>query len=172
MISFPIAVLIMLGILILIVVIFFLPKNIAARVSALILALGLVFTGLALWLSASTEDRRIKEKDIEKSNEYWMNVFKTFIETPSLAPMYQKIYGTDIPVNEHAMFSIMMQEVEAIVAAAGTMPISDSWENTIRRWISHPSFPLYWEQNKDQYSEETEDYINFLLKKKYPMIRI
>lgn len=165
MLTVPIIVLVILGILILLVIIFVLPPSISGKIAGIGVAIGLILTGIGLWLSADTESRRTREQDVDKSNEYAMNIYKTFIQTPSLTPMYTQIYGNSIPPNEHAMYSIMMQEVEAIIAISETIPISKSWENTIRRWISPPSFLIYWPQNKDQYEYETQNYIDFLLRK-------
>src|ERR1700719_2351186 len=102
MVSAPAIILIVVGILILVVLILVLPKSIAGRISGAAIALGLILTGIGLWMTASTEARTIQEHDIEKSNEYSIDIYKTFLQIPSLAPMYEQIYGNEIPSREHA----------------------------------------------------------------------
>lgn len=154
---------------ILVLIVLILPANIVAKLSGLAVAVGLIFTGYTLYLNTQAQRKEEKRREIDRTHKYWGDVYGRFIDYPELEPMYRQIHMDNIPVNESAMFSMMMQVVEDIIESeeAGIYRMSLSWENTVKRWISHPDFRTYWVHNKSHFSGVTQEVIDSLIRRVY-----
>lgn len=149
----------------LVVVIFLLPVSISAKLSNIATGVGILFAGYGVYATMQAEKKQSKLNEIKLNDEYWNRIFTLFIENESLNNMYEQIYGDSIPPEEYAMFFLMMQTVENIIegAANNITRIDSEWIATIRKWISHPQFPIFWRQNASQFSPGTQIIIQQLL---------
>lgn len=143
------------------IVFLFLPLPWVNRVGKIGIAIGIIFTAFSLWLTSRTRDEERKKYMEGMDNEYWGRIFGMFVSEPKLANMHRQIYGTSIPVTEHSMFSIMMQTVETVTEQAERLgKVKPYWVEAVKRWTSHPMFPAFWKENKDQYAYDTQMFIN------------
>lgn len=149
--------------LILLVVILILPEGIVNKISSVAVAIGILFTAYTLWHDSDNEKKAARQREIDNNNEYWNKIYTLFITEPKLASMHNEIFGNNLPTNEHAMFSIMMQTVESI-AESDEEILESSWIHTIRRWISHPMFKIFWKENMYDYTEKTRYLISSVMK--------
>lgn len=150
---------------IIIAIVLILPSNIGSRIATTMVALGVIFTGYGLYLNAKATKREIAKEDIDRTYNYWNNIFTLFIENPSLENIHHEIYGTSIPVKEHAMFSLMAQTVEGLTEAEreGIVSLDPSWKESIEKWVHHPLFPIFWTENREEYTIYTRNYIDNIL---------
>lgn len=126
----------------------------------------MIFTAYSLYTATQDQKRDTKRRQIDRDNDYWMRIFSTFVMNPNLREMHKEIYGDSIPVNEHSMFSMMMQVVENIAEGHqyNISRMDDSWRAAIYRWVQHPLFPTYWRENRNEFSYEAQAIIDSIIR--------
>lgn len=157
----PWIVLIVVAMLILIVVLI-LPTSIVDKLSGVAVGIGMTFTAYSLYITVKEQQRVVRRRRIDRDNDYWMKIFTTFMSQPSLDKMHGEIYGNSISTDEHTMFSMMMQVVDNILEEPDydIDDIDKPWTSSIKKWISHPMFPVFWRNNKDEFSYNTQVFID------------
>ncbi len=136
-----------------IVIILLLPEKIVSKISSVAVAIGILFTAYTLWHDTENERKAAKQREIDMNSEYWNKIYSLFVTKPELSNMHSQIFGS--------MFSIMMQTVESV---AESDVLESSWIHTIKRWVSHPSFILFWKENEYDYTEYTRNLISSILR--------
>lgn len=149
---------------VLVIVILLLPSSITSKLSGVAVGVGMIFTAYSLYLTVQNDRRDSRRRQIDHDHEYWMRIFSSFMMQPELVPMHQQIYGSSLNMQEHTMFSMMMQVVENISEGQefGISKIDESWRNAIARWVAHPLFEEYWQENRQDYSLEAQRIVDEL----------
>lgn len=151
--------------LIVLILILILPSRIVSRLSGIAVGIGMIFTAYSIYLTVREQQRSMRRRRIDRDNDYWMKIFTTFMSQPSLDNMYKEIYGYSISIDEHTMFSMMMQVVDNIVEESDydINNIDKAWVSSISRWVSHPMFPMFWPDNKREFSYNTQVFIDSII---------
>jgi len=152
--------------LVLVFVALFLPTSITSKLSGVAVGIGMIFTGYGIYVNAQIQKTENKRNQIDRDHKYWMTIFSTFISQPNLRGVYEQMYGIDIPVEEHAMFSMMTQVIESIVEGESLdiNKVDGPWRCAIEKWVLHPHFELFWRRNKYEFSVDAQMIIESILR--------
>lgn len=145
---------------------YLIPEPYSAKIIAVLSVVGIVFGAYAFFESARTQQRELILDKTESNNNYFTGVINRFRE-PEFHDDFYAIYGTTIPPDEFVLLTYITQAIENLniqynFFGSGGDP-NPTWLNVMRRWVSHPLFPIYWEENKDQYDKETNHLVQVLL---------
>lgn len=133
----------------------------------------LLFSTINVFITLDhANERRVLER-IKADNDYWFRVMDRLGTDPIYNDMHQAIYGDTVPPHVHAMFSVMMQIVGALIFSheVNITDVYGPWYEAISKWVGHPDFPTYWANNKDDYNSKHNAYIEEILRSKYGSVQ-
>lgn len=147
------------------VIIMILIPNTRTLIASMGTVLALLFSAVNVFISLDEARERRSLQRISSDNEYWFRIMDRLGTDPLYEDMHNKIYDSDIPSHIHAMFSMMMQVVGALITShsMGLTDIHGPWRHAITKWISHPLFPAYWKNNRHDYNDYHNRYIDNIL---------
>lgn len=145
-------------------------RTLIASIGAIV---ALLFSSINVFITLDhANERRVLER-IKADNDYWFRIMDRLGTDPIYSDMHQAIYNSDVPPHVHAMFSVMMQIVGALIFShdVGITDVYGAWYDAIYKWVSHPDFPTYWANNKDDYNSKHIAYIEGMLQSKYGSVQ-
>lgn len=145
-------------------------RTLIASIGAIVV---LLFSTINVFITLDhAKERRVLER-IRADNDYWFRIMDRLGTDPIYNDMHQAIYGDSVPPHVHAMFSVMMQVVGALISSheIDITNIYGPWYDAISKWVGHPEFPAYWEENKDDYNNQHNMYIDGILRSKYGSVQ-
>jgi len=142
-----------------------LPMELSSRISSAAVAIGLILTAYGLYLNNIDAQKQAVKEDIDHTYMFWRDISNAFLENPELANVHQSIYGSDVPVKEHALYSIVAQAIQSMVLAdrVNLLNINGNLRQIAKQWINTPNFRTFWQENKWQYQQTTQMTIDQLL---------
>jgi hypothetical protein len=143
---------------------------------------------LSLKQSEEESDRRLKDEDARKVDEFtaetqrnWIDLEKLFMENyPYTASLYDEIYpGSPVQIpslspeqqieaqdKQVHVASTMIQIIENVITARGVQRGDYGWAPTFISWLGSPTIQRVWASSKKFYNPVTNAFIDGVLNKK------